>query len=132
MIKFKVIGKPVAKGRPRFARRGKFVATYTPKKTQQSEDDFKTQSIPHRPATPFKKAIRLTVNFSYIKPKSRKKNAYWTTKPDTDNLVKLVKDSMNGIFWIDDSQVVELIATKHYGEENYTEVILETLEDEND
>jgi Holliday junction resolvase RusA-like endonuclease len=36
------------------------------------------------------------------------------TKPDTDNYVKLILDSMNGLFWRDDAQVVEITASKHY------------------
>ena len=37
-ITFKVDGAPVPKGRPKFARRGNFVSTYTPKTTLQYED----------------------------------------------------------------------------------------------
>jgi Holliday junction resolvase RusA-like endonuclease len=37
-------------------------------------------------------------------------------KPDLDNLVKFVKDCLNGIAWKDDAQVVTLAATKKYDE----------------
>src|SRR4030067_3844919 len=37
-INFTVDGAPVAKGRPRFARRGKFISTYTPSKTRSYEE----------------------------------------------------------------------------------------------
>ena len=36
-VTFTVDGNPVAKGRPRFAKRGKFVQTYTPQKTKDYE-----------------------------------------------------------------------------------------------
>ncbi len=37
MVNFMVEGTPVPKGRPRFARRGKFVSTYSPKTTVDYE-----------------------------------------------------------------------------------------------
>ena len=37
MVTFMVEGTPVPKGRPRFARRGKFVSTYSPKTTVDYE-----------------------------------------------------------------------------------------------
>jgi Holliday junction resolvase RusA-like endonuclease len=37
---------------------------------------------------------------------------YHTSKPDTDNLVKLLLDSCNKVVFQDDSQVVELLVTK--------------------
>ena len=35
---------------------------------------------------------------------------------DLDNLVKILCDALNNIAWDDDQQVVEIIATKRYGE----------------
>lgn len=37
-----------------------------------------------------------------------------TVKPDLDNLEKAVKDSLNGIAWVDDAQVVRVQKTKVY------------------
>jgi Holliday junction resolvase RusA-like endonuclease len=39
-----------------------------------------------------------------------------TSKPDLDNLAKIVLDALNGILWADDCQVVKLEITKEYGE----------------
>lgn len=36
------------------------------------------------------------------------------SKPDADNLTKLVKDAANGVLWVDDAQVCELEARKVY------------------
>ena len=36
-------------------------------------------------------------------------------KPDTDNLVKSIKDGCNGVVWKDDCQVVQVYALKVYG-----------------
>jgi len=47
---------------------------------------------------------------------------------DIDNLVKLFNDSLNGIVWKDDSQIVELRARKSYDKENpRTEVTVDIL-----
>jgi Holliday junction resolvase RusA-like endonuclease len=39
-----------------------------------------------------------------------------SSKPDVDKLVRAVLDSLTGVVWRDDSQVVELRAVKQYGE----------------
>ena len=41
MLMYTVYGEPVGKGRPRFARRGNFVSTYTPQKTKSYEDEIR-------------------------------------------------------------------------------------------
>jgi Holliday junction resolvase RusA-like endonuclease len=40
-LHFMVEGTPIGKGRPKFARRGNFVSTYTPTKTRNYEDIIK-------------------------------------------------------------------------------------------
>lgn len=45
--------------------------------------------------------------------------------PDIDNLSKLLQDSMNGIVFADDRQIVELRVVKRYGELASTRVIVE-------
>ena len=47
---------------------------------------------------------------------------------DLDNFIKLVKDALNKIFWVDDSQIVEVQAKKIYDINSYTEVEIEPLE----
>lgn len=38
-------------------------------------------------------------------------------KPDTDNVAKLYLDGLNGVAWLDDAQVVDLVVRKWYGPE---------------
>ena len=46
-----------------------------------------------------------------------------TKKPDLDNILKAIKDGMNGIVWLDDAQVVRLIdCCKVYSDEPRVEV----------
>ncbi len=49
------------------------------------------------------------------------------SKPDRDNLLKLLKDALNGVFWVDDSQVCSGSCEKRYGEVPQTQVRIRTL-----
>lgn len=42
---------------------------------------------------------------------------YPTIKPDTDNIAKIILDSLNGIAYKDDKQVIRLQVEKRYAEE---------------
>lgn len=123
-IEIKVWGKPVAKGRPRFARRGKFVTTYTPKKTVDFETLVKLAAQPLAPKELWKGMISAHVTIYLPIPKgfSKKKREQienWqlrpTTRPDLDNYVKVL-DALNGIIYEDDKQIVSLMATKYYAD----------------
>jgi Holliday junction resolvase RusA-like endonuclease len=54
-----------------------------------------------------------------------------TSRPDTDNLLKAVADSCNGILYEDDSQIAVLIGTKSYGTEPEAKVTIYQLNDLN-
>ena len=43
-------------------------------------------------------------------------SCYYNHTPDTDNIAKIVLDSLNGIAYKDDSQVTALKVIKQYGE----------------
>jgi len=128
MIKFTVLGVPTAKGRAR-SFNGRHL---TPAKTKHTENDFRAQAIlQHRPEKPHEVPVRLDVEFYMPIPasytKKRKKAIAEglelpAKKPDLDNLVKLVKDALNEVYWNDDCQVVEVHAKKLYGEQPRTEV----------
>ena len=49
-------------------------------------------------------------------------------KPDVDNIAKAVFDSLNGIAYKDDAQVVELSMSKYYAENGFVKVMLEEME----
>lgn len=51
-----------------------------------------------------------------------------TSKPDADNVAKLVSDSLNGIVFVDDAQVAELRVVKQYGLNAQTRVVIEPLQ----
>jgi Holliday junction resolvase RusA-like endonuclease len=134
MVTFMVEGTPVPKGRPRFARRGKFVSTYSPKttvdyETKVSEAAKLAMGVSEPLETPVVAYIYITLPcpLSY----SKKRTAAClsgeerpTKKSDIDNYCKAIFDGMNGIVFSDDSQVVSLHATKVYGTVGMVEVMV--------
>jgi crossover junction endodeoxyribonuclease RusA len=59
--------------------------------------------------------VSLRVRFYMPRPKSLPKRVTeHTKKPDLDKLVRAVKDSLTGVIWNDDAQVVGLAAYKLY------------------
>lgn len=133
-VTFQVEGTPVGKGRPKFARRGNFVSTYTPTKTRDYEDLIKAaarqamgSSDPLK--TPVAAYIYITVPIPQSYPKKRFKACLDglerpCKKPDCDNILKAFLDAMNGVVYDDDSQVVSLHGTKVYGTIGMVEVLV--------
>lgn len=124
-LEFKVSMVPIPKGRPRFGN-GR---TYTPQETVMFESAFKALSRKYKPLEPLKCPIALTLEFHFQRPKTSKRQ-FHTVKPDNDNLIKSVTDSMNEIFWIDDAQVVRVIATKFYSEQPFIRVLIQEFTEE--
>jgi Holliday junction resolvase RusA-like endonuclease len=127
MIEFTVYGMPVAKGRPRFTKKG---FTYTPKETRDAENSFLNQALSHKPEKPLECPLAIDLKIYMPRPKSKPKKVWaWTTRPDLDNLIKIL-DALNGVFWHDDSQIILFRASKHYGDTARTEIkISEKMED---
>ena len=124
-MRFTIPGEPCAKGRPRFSRQGQFVRTYTPAKTVNYES--------------LVGMISMTVKAYYPIPKSASKKAHRqmatgevrpTKKPDTDNVLKIVADALNGIAYKDDSQIVTSHIEKWYSDEPHMDVIIEEVRNE--
>lgn len=72
----------------------------------------------HRPDKPIEGAVELRATWLFPKGKSHKSGEWRVTKPDTDNLQKLLKDCMTRCgFWNDDAQVVREIVEKRWSDE---------------
>lgn len=134
MVTFMVEGTPIPKGRPRFARRGKFVSTYSPKTTvdyesKVSESAKLAMGASEPLETPVGAYIYITlpVPASYSKKRTQaclSGQERPTKKSDIDNYCKAIFDGMNGIVFVDDSLVVSLHATKVYGTIGMVEVMV--------
>lgn len=136
-IEFTIPGTPVAKGRPKFARRGKFVTTYSPAKTVNYESlvkDMATNAMGNK--KPLDGAVTVKIELEIIPPISwsKKKRAqafaniiHPTSRPDVDNYGKICLDGMNGIVFKDDSQVVSLLTIKTYSDVAQASVLVVSL-----
>lgn len=123
-IVFSVPGVPVGKGRPKFARRGNFVSTYTPEKTASYENLVKMAAHEAMQGRSMIEGPVVVVLGLFVAPPaswSQKKQraalageVFPTSKPDVDNVVKGIFDACNEIVWRDDKQVVDLIVRKRF------------------
>lgn len=120
-------GVPVGKGRPKFARRGAFVQTYTPEKTASYENLVKVCAAESMKKwhieKPFEGAVYVELHALMPVPKSwsKRKTAEAhegsirpLTKPDADNVLKCIADACNEIVWKDDSQIVDARVVKRF------------------
>lgn len=130
-IKFTVLGHPTAKGRARFTRQG---IAYKDKQTSSYENLVRLSFIS---ANPYYEMIdqniplKAKIKAYYYIPKSYTKKkrleiekglARPMKKPDLDNIAKIILDSLNGVAYIDDKQIVELEIKKYYSEQPRVEV----------
>lgn len=130
--------KPHGQMRSRATARGRFAKVYKAKEQRLEEDKLAALLYEHKPATPWSGPIRLIVQARFRPPKSSKKKTAamlegrtkHTKKPDVDNIVKHLKDVMSGVFYLDDKQIVEVIASKSYAECAHYDIVLEQLENE--
>lgn len=142
MIQFTVPAIPIAQPRQRHrivaAAGRQFVSNYTP--TKSPVNAFKA-AVQHEAAAvyhgaPLDGALQMAVAFVMPRPKSkiRKRgpnDSYpHTGKPDIDNLLKSLKDSLSGLLWRDDAQVAKVTALKRVAsgdEQPHCVVIIDSL-----
>ena len=115
-----VPGEVRGKGRPRFGN-GR---TFTDSKTLNAEAWVRHCAIEQvgqvllTGPLVFSMAITVGIPASWSKRKQADAMAGIirpTGKPDADNSVKLACDALNKVVWLDDSQLVDVRVTKHYG-----------------
>lgn len=91
---------------------------YKNDRLQAAEDKLLYGLIPHIPDEPFNGPVRLNVIWLYPANGKHKHGEWRTTKPDTDNLDKMLKDIMTHLgYWRDDCLVVWETIQKIWTEE---------------
>lgn len=119
-------GLAVAKQRPKFAGRGKFVRAYTPKQTVEFERSIHNLAtiemaktggvIPEDPII-----LKIAITRAPLKSWSKKKTAHMMGRlavgtRDLDNQVKAVSDGLNKAAFMDDRQVAALQVERRWGD----------------
>ena len=96
----------IHKGKPVF---------YEPPELKDARQKLTAYLGKHVPAVPYGSAVRLTVKWLFPISGGHRDGEYRTTKPDTDNLQKLLKDCMTKCgFWKDDALVASEICEKFW------------------
>lgn len=135
-IRFTVLGEPKGKGRPRFnTRTGHAI---TPKDTVNYESlvrlEYAQQTDGFRFQDDAMLDMRILAYYSIPQSKSKKVKAAMlnneirpTKKPDMDNVVKIIADSLNQVAYRDDTQIVDCQCRKFYSEQPRVEVIIKQI-----
>ena len=91
---------------------------YTPENVKEAKDELIKHLRPFKPKEAFVGPIKLEVKWFFPKGTKHKHREWRITRPDTDNLEKLLKDCMTELkFWNDDAQVVDERAMKVWSDE---------------
>lgn len=102
---------------------------YEPESVQDARAKFTAHLAPKAPAEPLIGPVRLTVKWLFPITGKRVDGQWKYTKPDTDNLLKLLKDVMSKCgFWLDDAQVASEINEKFWAETPGIFIAVEELE----
>lgn len=118
-ITFTIPGKPCAWQRARSNGKVRFDS---PEQTRNKRTiaSIAFEAMGGKP--PLEEALGVVVRACWPWPKSMsaKKRAahhgYFTSRPDSDNVGKLLGDALNNIVWRDDSQIVKLTVIKLYAD----------------
>ena len=80
---------------------------YNPVPVKEARNSLIAHLLSHRPPAPYTGPVSLSTVWLFPKGKAHKHGDWRVTKPDTDNLQKLLKDCMTRCgYWFDDAQVV--------------------------
>lgn len=129
-ITFQVPGDPVPQPRPRITTRGNHGHAYTPKSHPiHAYRQAIAAAALAAGATPTDAApLTLIVDLVFARPKSHfrkaglKPDAPRLPRPDCSNCLKGIEDALNGVAWVDDSQLGRVVIEKTYGEQPSTTV----------
>lgn len=126
--------EPVAASRPRVTKSGH---TYYPEKYRKFKEDIKIY-LQDKELKYIEGAIKLEVEFYMPIPKSYSKKqkvdmegSWHIKRPDTDNLMKAVKDGLEGKIYADDSRVAHEIGKKIYSRNPRIEVKYQHIKNPN-
>ena len=138
-IKFTVPGPPKGKQRPRICRINGQSVTYTPRQTTEYEKLVRA-SYTSVSKVKFSKDEPLEISilalFSIQQRASKKLKELMinneilpTKKPDSDNIIKIILDALNGVAYHDDRQVCRVYFEKMYAENPEIKILIRNIEE---
>ncbi|MDO4548208.1 MAG: RusA family crossover junction endodeoxyribonuclease [Clostridia bacterium] len=96
----------VVKGKPVF---------YEPARLKAARELLTANLARFRPDTPYSSGVRLTTLWCFLVKPGHRDGEYKLSRPDTDNLQKLLKDCMTKVgFWKDDALVASELVEKFW------------------
>ncbi len=109
-LKFTIQLEPVGKKVPRITRNGNFKDPETRAAMKAVADAVRLQ---YR-GEPLDGPLRVLITAWRTRPKTKKHEVWADTKPDYDNIEKLIGDALEGILWVNDSRIVDGRCLKRY------------------
>ena len=128
MVRFEFDIEPVEQARPRAVRFGKGIRMYDPKKVATFKRQLgmlAKQQMIDRGLDPYDGPLEVRMEFyrpvqTSISNKERARRLSGvhrpTVKPDLSNYIKALEDGLNGIIWVDDNRIVQIVAEKKYSD----------------
>ena len=123
--------EPQAKARPRTAYRNGSVRTYTPERTRIAQEAIVASLQPYRDQC-FAPHIPVKLTCTFWRHKSvwlPRRETMPFRKPDLDNFLKLLLDSMNGLLIVDDAQITTIEMKKRWSPNGEGFITLKLEED---
>lgn len=125
---FEIMGAPVGKSRPRFSTLNGFARAIKVEADVTYENMVQLMFKLNKPADYdlFDKPVSVRIEAYFPVPKSFSNKRAGkalageiapTKKPDADNIAKIICDALNGVAYMDDTQVIELTVVKKYAKE---------------
>ena len=102
---------------------------YEPDELKDARAKFEAYFAKYSPDKPLNGPLRLITKWMFPVVGKHQAATYKTTKPDTDNMIKLLKDVMTKLnFWNDDAQVASEITEKFWNDVQGIYVRIEKLQ----
>ncbi|MEG0327760.1 MAG: RusA family crossover junction endodeoxyribonuclease [Erysipelothrix sp.] len=102
---------------------------YEPDKLKAARSKLMGHLYEFAPETPMSGPVRLRVMWLYEETQKYERGTYKVTKPDLDNVQKLLLDCMTDLgFWKDDAQVSSMLVEKMYDKVPGIYIKIEELE----
>ena len=102
---------------------------FKPAKLKAAEEEIILNLLVHKPTVRLNGALELKVKWLFARGRLHKCNEWRITRPDTDNLQKMLKDCMQKVgFWNDDAQVVREVVEKRWIDDDFSGIDIEITE----